>query len=301
MPNARLLIASLLTLWLFSAGVGAQAIDAISEQPLPHPSYPATVHELAIPSEGSLMPGHLYVAAGVGPHPTLLLLHGLPGNEKNLDIAQALRRAGFNVVFFHYRGAWGAQGIYKLSQLDDDVLAVLHYLRDAENAATYRVDTGRLGLLGHSMGGFAALAAGRQDDALQCVGAMSPANLGLDKRALASVESREMDALAAYADQLFMLAGFNGTSVRADLASLPLNEWDLPQFAEGLVGKSILLVVGDSDTVTPEHSNTRPAADAYRAAGVEVAYRVIRGDHSFSDNRLGLTRTVLDWASSHCR
>ena len=33
------------------------------------------------------------IAAGAGPHPTMLLLHGLPGNERNLDLAQAARRA----------------------------------------------------------------------------------------------------------------------------------------------------------------------------------------------------------------
>ncbi len=34
-----------------------------------------------------------YIPAGAGPHPTVVLLHGLPGNEKNLDLAQAMRRA----------------------------------------------------------------------------------------------------------------------------------------------------------------------------------------------------------------
>ena len=39
----------------------------------------------------------------------VLLLHGFPGNEKNLDLAQDLRADGFNVLFFHYRGAWGSE------------------------------------------------------------------------------------------------------------------------------------------------------------------------------------------------
>jgi pimeloyl-ACP methyl ester carboxylesterase len=52
----------------------------------------------------------IYVAAGKGPHPTLLLLHGFPGNEQNLDLAQAARRAGWNVLTLHYRGSWGSPG-----------------------------------------------------------------------------------------------------------------------------------------------------------------------------------------------
>ena len=48
--------------------------------------------------------------AGAGRRPTVVLLHGLPGNEKNLDLAQAIRRAGWNVVTFNYRGSWGSPG-----------------------------------------------------------------------------------------------------------------------------------------------------------------------------------------------
>jgi len=47
----------------------------------------------------------VYVAAGAGPHPAVVLLHGFPGNEKTLDLAQDVRRAGWNVLYFNYRGA----------------------------------------------------------------------------------------------------------------------------------------------------------------------------------------------------
>ncbi|MFD3266336.1 hypothetical protein [Phenylobacterium ferrooxidans] len=32
------------------------------------------------------------------------------GNEKNLDLAQAVRRAGWNAAAFNYRGSWGSPG-----------------------------------------------------------------------------------------------------------------------------------------------------------------------------------------------
>jgi len=51
-----------------------------------------TVRELTFPSFGHRMTGFSYLAAGAGPHPTILLLHGFPGNEKNLDVAQAKRQ-----------------------------------------------------------------------------------------------------------------------------------------------------------------------------------------------------------------
>ena len=35
----------------------------------------------------------------------MILFHGLPGNEQNLDLAQAIRRANWNVLTLHYRGS----------------------------------------------------------------------------------------------------------------------------------------------------------------------------------------------------
>ena len=66
---------------------------------------PMALEELHFASGGARLNGLLYLASGKGPHPTVALLHGYPGNERNLDLAQAMRRAGMNVLFFHYRGA----------------------------------------------------------------------------------------------------------------------------------------------------------------------------------------------------
>src|SRR6478609_9465849 len=73
---------------------------------------PASMDELAIPSHGSRMNGLVYLASGAGPHPVVVFLHGYPGNEKNLDLAQAVRRAGFDAVYFDYRGTWGSGGTF---------------------------------------------------------------------------------------------------------------------------------------------------------------------------------------------
>jgi dipeptidyl aminopeptidase/acylaminoacyl peptidase len=78
-----------------------------------------------IPSGGVLMNGVMYAAAGIGNHPTVLNIHGTPGNEQNMDIAQALRRAGYNVLSFHYRGAWGSPGKFTQAGGVDDCDAAL--------------------------------------------------------------------------------------------------------------------------------------------------------------------------------
>ena len=70
----------------------------------------ASMETMQIPSHGALMNALVYVAAGAGPHPAVILLHGFPGNERNLDLAQDIRRAGWDVLYFNYRGSWGTPG-----------------------------------------------------------------------------------------------------------------------------------------------------------------------------------------------
>lgn len=51
------------------------------------------------------------------------MLHGYPGIEQNLDIAQLLRMAGYAVVHFSYRGVWESHGYYRFSHLGAIIMA----------------------------------------------------------------------------------------------------------------------------------------------------------------------------------
>ena len=64
------------------------------------PAYPASMQTFQIPSHGALLNAFVYVATGPGPHPALVLLHGFPGNERNLDLAQDIRRAWMGCSLF---------------------------------------------------------------------------------------------------------------------------------------------------------------------------------------------------------
>ena len=66
---------------------------AIFTDPLPDKAHPARMEVLHIPSGGVEINGVAYLASGPGPHPTLVLCHGWPGNVKNLDLAQADRKS----------------------------------------------------------------------------------------------------------------------------------------------------------------------------------------------------------------
>ena len=87
------------SLVLTLALLGSCQLPAQTRATIPTPP-PSMKHPL-IPSHDSNMLGVFYLAAGIAPHPTAVLFHGLPGYEQNLDLAQALRREGWNVLAMH--------------------------------------------------------------------------------------------------------------------------------------------------------------------------------------------------------
>lgn len=112
-----------------------------------------TCTAFSFPASGAGSSPSFYTAGGPGLHPTVLLLHGIPGCERNLDLAQALRRAGFHVMTFHYSGCWGSDGAYSLANDLEDASTVLDFiLRDT----VYGFDKDRIYAVGHSLGASSA-------------------------------------------------------------------------------------------------------------------------------------------------
>lgn len=130
---------------------------------------------------------------------------------------------------------------------------------------------------------------------------MAAANLGV---MAAGIEAGDpgMLAFVDYADTLFMLRGFNGAALRKELASTPMAELETSGFGPGLKGKSVLLIAGTEDRVTPPALMFTPVVSAYlKQPGLDLHHFQIVGDHSFSRSRLQLTGLILDWLQAECR
>ena len=293
-PERLVTLLLLLVLGGCASGGNAPFDPVTADVPEIDVQFPPVNAEISFGSGGDRLPGYLMVANGRGPHPTVLLLHGYPGNEKNLDLGQSLRRAGFNVLFMHYRGAWGAQGRFSIERLHTDVAAALTWLR--AQGRQYRVDGLRFSLLGHSMGGYAALRAGASDARLDCVVGLAAANLGDYPNRTAN----ELASFAAYTDGLFMLNGFDGQQALRELRANQ-RQFDLRNAAAGLAGKSVLLVTGRQDTVVPP-SVQAELAEAYGRLGrIDLTAVEMEGDHAFSGQRIALQRLVVAWMAQRCR
>ena len=71
---------------------------AVVADPARDKEHPADLAAFQLDIAGSKVNAILYTASGAQPHPTLLFLHGFPGNETNIDLLQAVRRAGWNAM-----------------------------------------------------------------------------------------------------------------------------------------------------------------------------------------------------------
>jgi len=258
---------------------------------------PPAIHEITIAQDNVQLTGFILTANGLGPHPTVILLHGYPGTEKNLDLAQSLRRAGFNVLFFHYRGAWGSEGKFSFLTIANDVAAALTFVRD--KAADFRIDTNHISLVGHSLGAHAAIQGTANDDHVICAVGMSTVNLGGQANHFASDDTAK-ENFKTYTDELFMLRGFDGEQALAELRANK-DKLDLRNDGADLSGRSVLLVIGENDKIVPRAAQETLANSFREIKGLTLSTHTIPGDHSFSTNRIQLQHAVVNWIMEHCR
>jgi pimeloyl-ACP methyl ester carboxylesterase len=297
----RLVLSLGVSLALGCTGVLSGGRDPVTRDPaMPDDEHPPLLAELRIDSHGSAMNAIAYVADGPGPHPTALLLHGFPGNERNLDLAQAVRRAGWNAIFFHYRGAWGSEGDFSFTHVLEDVASVTAWTQDPTNAEALRIDPERIALVGHSMGGFAALLAGSRLSEVDCIASVAGANLA--SRGYAASEDPEM-ARAIAAQLEAWSAPLSGTSGQALIDEVTAAGTDFDVFTRipALATRKLLLVAGTLDQTTPLAEHHAPLVAALEAAGARhLRHLELEADHAFSQRRIALARAVTGFLTELC-
>ncbi len=253
----------------------------------PHPEHEcSTDHEgivgVTFDSDGHRLVGTFYLARGDEPKPTALLLHGCPGLEKNLDLAVLLRDRGWNSLLFHYRGCWGSAGRYDLRTIPRDVTAAVDRLTGCPH-----VDRGRIAVVGHSLGGWAAIVTAAAEPRLRAVAVYgAPARLGaalrLDRdliedeftRFLATTPGEFTAQAAEVAERI------NTLEAVADIAPRPL-----------------LIVHGTADRWVPVEQARELRA---RARPPSRYVEVDGANHSFSWHRAELRDLIAGWLSETC-
>jgi len=297
------------TCWLFISWVAMVACSPASETrataaadpiltdpAITDSANPPDIGELAFSSAGQRLNGLIYMANGAGPHPTVVLLHGFPGTEKNLDLAQAIRRTGSNVLYFDYRGLWGSGGTFTWDNSLKDVSSALAYARNADTARKYRIDPKRLAVVGHSLGGWLAVLSAKADPGVKCVGLVEVANMGAYGRRMRTDTAWSRP----WRDYMKWLTGPGGP-VHADPIELTesmtrnADAYDLINSIGSLADRHVLLV---DMTANASHGDLVKALQGAGARDLKIL--LWKTDHSFNDRRIALIHEVSGWLGSAC-
>ena len=274
-----------LLLWSVAILTGPRSY-AQSPDP-PTGAVPPSMKHPLVPSHGNDLLGVFYLASGTSPHPTAILFHGFPGFEQNLDLAQALRRAGWNVLALHYRGSWGVGGAFSFMHCVEDADAEVNFITDPKNVALYRIDVHRIVVIGHSLGGAIAVSAAARNPIVKGAVLLSAWNVGA-KRA---TEDDGMAKALASGENLAPIQGADGTTL-AHEAYTHRAQLDMNQLAPLIAPRPILIITandGSDQFATPFESALHSAGDD------KVFSHHFATDHSYSGTRPELIDIVLEY------
>jgi pimeloyl-ACP methyl ester carboxylesterase len=279
-----------LFVFVYAGSSFAQSVPpAIFTDPPADKDHPAQMTVLHIPTRGVFINGLVYSPSGAAPHPTLVICHGLPGNEKNLDLAQAVRRAGWNAVTFNYRGSWGSPGQYRFAQNLEDADAVLAYLRTPAVAQKLGIDPKRIAIAGHSMGGWVVAHTASHDHALIGAILISMGDMGREG------DVPRQKAVELMADNMEGLAGVTAESMADEvLAHAKEFRVDSDGVVSGLVQIPLLALTSD-DGLAPHTDALVHAIGSKGGKNIKTIHAAT--DHSWSDKRIFLQSAIISWLS----
>lgn len=286
----KIIFGSFILLAFFAGASFGQAKTADGKKP-----FPPTTETFQIPSHGALLNALVYVAEGAGPHPVVVLLHGFPGNERNLDLAQDMRRAGWDVLYFNYRGSWGSPGDFSFAHSIEDVASAVAYLRQSDNAKLLRLDPKRIVLIGHSMGGFMSVEAAAADPSIIAFGLISAADMAgrvpqpLAKEVEPTFVTKYAAALAE--NGMAPLAGCTPEGLVHELIDHS-SEWRFSSKIDALKNRPALILTSDDGLA---QMGDDFAAGLVKAGNNRVTTTHFATDHVYSDKRLELSAAILKW------
>jgi uncharacterized protein len=280
---------TLTTLALLVASASlAQQPRAIANDPAANAAAPTQNVETVIDSHGSHIMGMLLLASGTQPHPTVILLHGFPGYEQNGDLAQSLRRDGWNVLAMHYRGSWGSQGTFTFTHCMEDVDTMFAYVTQSANVQKFHINPHHLVVIGHSMGGFMTIAALARHPELRAGVVITEGSPSRDFS----------DYFGGNPDPADM-APLTGTSAAAlkHEAQANINAWSFPTLAAKIAPRPVLVLSAHDGL----RASNEDLVAALKHTGSPVTYLHFDTDHGFSDHRIALQTTILNWLDKTAR
>jgi uncharacterized protein len=234
----------------------------------------------------------MYIPSGKGPFPTVILFHGFPGPENNLDLARAMERDGWNVLLVRMRGSWGSAGHFTFTHCLEDAAAAVAWLRDPKTVAAQPVDPTRIVVMGHSMGGWIAGYTAAHDPNIMGAALFSAGDWSADSTTAPVKDlAAGIDVNMQTGDGLHYLGNTTPTELAIELKRKG-KDWGLVQYASGLAKHPLLMITADDQLV--DYDNAIAAA-VKAQPGANVTEIHMNTNHGYNDHRIALAGALVTW------
>ena len=218
---------------------------------------------------------------------SFLFLPGVPGTDKNDDLAEMLCFDGYRVLCLSFSGTCGSKGVYSLERA----------LEDAETAYSYlsALDPDGVSVFGHSMGGFIAAHTAAAHPNTRSLILMFPCDIGRlpiwdDESIMTSYFVK--DFLDSHASLL------SGVSSEQLISEIYLNSksFSLVNLAPALSRIPVLMIGGSRDRYAPPRLNCSPLYESLKSiSGSSVFYKEFETGHYGADCRGLISIAISDF------
>jgi uncharacterized protein len=253
-------------------------------------------------NNGIKLDAKLYLVNEVSSSPTLILLHGFPGNSNSpYGLAEKIIKNGINVLVFNYEGSFKSEGIFSWENCMADAGAAVSFLKQKAIMDKFQIDTSRIYVCGCSLGAALALSSAIYNADIKNVIAVVGGNdlsiylqkikkdplfrMALEKRiSSAAIPNGPIKGDSAYIHNYFNQI-------------IPNFEYfDLIKNADKFKNKKILFITGWLDTTVPMEEFIIPTYRHLKNMYPEyVSIKAFETDHTFANKREELAKAISEW------
>lgn len=261
-------------------------------------SFTVRIEPVQVRVTGAVLAGRLYLPDRAGPLPSVILIHGARDSRALPGVSDFLAARGIAVLDIEKRGVGGSTGRWDRQSFTgraEDISAAMQFLRERPE-----LDRQRIGLVGHSQGGWIAqVVAAERDDVAFVVLLAGPAQtvrdqiltderIHLERRGLPAPEvERKVTRLARFLSSLRSVAPVC-RGLRAHYLCHIIDFDPAPYLSR--IRVPVLALFAELDPMVPPEPNVSLLEHALDA-GADPTRRIqifAEGNHMFWRSRTGL-------------
>ena len=256
-------------------------------------------------NNGNKLDAKFYQVEKVESPPTVILLHGFPGNVNSpYGLAERLTKNGINVLVFNYEGSFNSEGTFSWENCMNDIGVALSFLKQNNNIQQFSIDTSKIIVCGCSLGAAFALSAAVHNAEIRNIIAV----VGGNDLSIYLQKMKRDPVFRTALEKRIVASGKPNGPIKGDSAYIHnyFNQimsnyeyFDLIKNAEKLKSKKILFITGWLDTTVPMEEFIIPTYRHLKNMNPEfVSIKAFETDHYFTNKRDELANSITEWINS---